>query len=125
MVLYDCMDDELQSVVEDATLDFTLGEIESALDKIHSVLAQDPNHFSALHALTEILYSEKDFEGAKAAAEKAAELEPEDVYIQTSLSRIWLELGSKEKAEHHGAQARLLGWKKELKDQKTKSDELS
>jgi len=32
------------------------------------------------------------------------------------LSRIWVEKGDKEKAEHHGAQARMLGWKDEIQN---------
>ena len=51
-----------------------------------------------------------------AAAEKAAALEPEDIHIHTSLSRIWMERGDKTRAESHGAKARMLGWKEQLKE---------
>jgi tetratricopeptide (TPR) repeat protein len=108
--------DELQTLVEDAVLDFTLGDNPAAVEKLNRVIAADEGHFAAWHALTEIRYSEKDFEGAREAADKAAAIDPDDIHIQTSLSRIWLELGSKEKAEEHGARARMLSWKSQLKE---------
>ena len=43
-------------------------------------------------------------------------LRPADLFINTTLSRIWMELGDKPKAEHFGAQARMAGWKEELKN---------
>ena len=33
----------------------------------------------------------------------------------TTLSRIWVQIGDQEKAEKFNAQARMLGWKDELK----------
>jgi Flp pilus assembly protein TadD len=52
---------------------------------------------------------------ALAAGLKARELNPNDIHINTSLSRIYMEMGDKPQAEHFGAQARMLGWKEDLK----------
>jgi hypothetical protein len=38
------------------------------------------------------------------------------VHIHTSLSRIWMELGNKDEAEKHGARARVLGWREQLRE---------
>jgi Flp pilus assembly protein TadD len=65
--------------------------------------------------LTEVYFSEGLYDKALAAAEKAHALKSDDIHINTSLSRIWVERGDKDKAEHYGAQARMLGWKDELK----------
>ncbi|MCH2614566.1 MAG: hypothetical protein MKZ70_07720, partial [Opitutales bacterium] len=46
----------------------------------------------------------------------AHSIRPDDLFINTSLSRIWLELGSKEKAEHFGAQSKVASWKEQLKN---------
>lgn len=104
-----------QTLVEEATLDFTLGDIPSAIRKIDDALAVDADFFPAHHALAEIYFSSRELPKALAAATKAHELQPGDIHINTSLSRIYMEMGDKPKAEHFGAQARMLGWKDELK----------
>ncbi len=108
--------EDTQNIIEDATFDFTMGDCAAAVSKLQALLAESPDSFAAWHALCEIHYSEKDFAAALDAAEKAHALKPDDLFINTSLSRIWLELGSKEKAEHFGAQAKMASWKDELKN---------
>ena len=105
----------LQDQVDDATLDFTLGDSDVAIVKLRAIIDAYPEAFAAWHALTEIYFSEGDYDAALAAAEAAHRLDPADIHINISLSRIWVERGDKEKAEHFGAQARMLGWKDELK----------
>ena len=108
--------DELSTEIEDAILDFTMGENDLAISKLEKVLSVDDTLFDAWHALTEIYYADKVFDKALETAEKAHSIKPKDLHINTSLSRIWLANGDKEKAEHFGAQARMLGWKEELKN---------
>lgn len=108
-------DTSLQDQIDDATLDFTLGESETALLKLNSIAANNPESFEAWHALTEVYFSERQLDAALEAAQKAHALCPDDIHINTSLSRIWMERGDKPQAEHYGAQARMLGWKDELK----------
>lgn len=105
----------LQDQIDDATFDFTLGDGESAITKLKAITAAHPESFPAWLALTEVLYSEGQQDAALSAAETAHQLNPEDIHINTSLSRIWVARGDKDKAEHFGAQARMLGWKDELK----------
>lgn len=102
------------SLTQDATFDFTMGNITSALQKLEKALKLDPNCFDALLAKTEIYYAERNFQEALSAAEKAHKIQPEDILINTSLSRIWMELKDKPKAEYYGAQAKMLGWKQEI-----------
>ncbi len=108
--------EETKSVIEDATFDFTMGDASLAVSKLNALLDSQPESFAAWHALCEIRYSEKQYAEALQAAEKAHALDPDDLFINTSLSRIWLELGSKEKAEHFGAQAKIADWKEQLKN---------
>lgn len=115
-------DTSLQDQIDEATLDFTLGESETAISKLVALVEAHPESFGAWHALTEIYFSEGDYDAALEAAEKAYALDSEDVHINTSLSRIWVERGDKDKAEHFGAQARMLGWKDELKSPPEKDD---
>ena len=115
-------DTSLQDQIDDATFDFTMGNSEAALNKLASLSATHPESFEAWHALTEIHFSEGNYDRALEAADKAHGLKPDDIHINTSLSRIWVERGDKDKAEHYGAQARMLGWKDELKSPPEKDD---
>lgn len=104
-----------QNLVDDAIFQFTLGEHEEALRLIDEALAADADHAPAWHAKAEIHFDRRQLDDALAAAERALALH-EDVHVHTSLSRIWMERGDKERAEHHGARARVLGWKEQLNE---------
>lgn len=108
---------DIQALVEEATFDFTMGDNDEALRKLGMAVEQDPGCFEAWHAMTEVYFSQTNYDEALAAAEKAHAIRSDDVHINTSLSRIWMEKGDKKTAEHFGAQARILGWKDQLKEQ--------
>jgi predicted Zn-dependent protease len=108
-------DTSLQDQIDDATFDFTMGDNETARSKLTALSQTHPQSFEVWHALTEVYFSEGHYDHALEAAEKAHALNADDIHINTSLSRIWVERGDKDQAEHFGAQARMLGWKDELK----------
>ncbi|HEX2099430.1 MAG TPA: tetratricopeptide repeat protein, partial [Candidatus Synoicihabitans sp.] len=107
-------DDDLQHLIEDATFDYTLGEVEGALAKLDRATAARPESFEAWHARAEICFSARRFDDALAAAERAHALRPDDLFINTTLSRVWMEKGDKAAAERYGARAKILGWKDQL-----------
>ena len=107
----------VQELVEEGTLDFTLGDLDAAKDKLGKATNQDPNCFDAWLALAEVHLSERSLDTALEAAEKAHKLQSDELHINTTLSRIWVELGDKEKAEHFAAQVRMISWKEELKNE--------
>lgn len=106
---------DVLTLVEEATLDYTLGDNQLALEKLDRALEVDRDSFEAWHAKTEIYFSDRRLDEALDAALQAQRIRPDDIHINTSLSRIWMERGDKEKAEQFGAQARMLGWKDQLK----------
>ena len=108
--------DALQTLIDDASADFALGENESALAKLQQAVAAAPESFEAWHALAEVHFSQRHLDDALVAADHAHRIQPGDLFINTTLSRIWMERGDKTKAEHHGAQARILGWGDQLKE---------
>ncbi|MBP8256439.1 MAG: hypothetical protein KAX37_03875 [Opitutaceae bacterium] len=108
------MIENIQHLVEDATLDFTLGDADSALAKLARATEAHPESFEAWHATAEVNFSLRRLDEALSAAEKAHALRPDDLFINTTLSRIWMERGEKARAEHFGAQARILSWKEQL-----------
>ena len=100
--------------VQEAVLEFTLGNYPDALEKLDAVINDDPGCFEAHLAKTEVLYAMENYEGALDAARAAEEIRADDVHLKTSLSRIWMRLGDKEKAEAYGAEAKMLSWKHEI-----------
>jgi tetratricopeptide (TPR) repeat protein len=117
-------DTDLQTAVEEATLDFTLGDNDAALKKLSSAVQHRPDSFAAWHALAEVHFSMKNLDEALSAANRALGIDSEDVHINTSLSRIWMERGDKERAEEYGAKARMMNWKEELRDNPSGSESL-
>ncbi|MDQ8195016.1 tetratricopeptide repeat protein [Coraliomargarita sp. SDUM461004] len=115
-------DTSLQDQIDDATLDFTLGDGVGAISKLTALSEAHADCFGVWHALTEIYFAEGDYDAALQAGERAHALCPDDIHINTSLSRIWVERGDKDRAEHFGAQARMLGWKDELKSPPQQDD---
>ena len=108
--------EDIQSVVDEATFDYTMGEGDAAIGKLKSLVSTHPDAFEGWHALSEINFNLRRFDDALAAAEKAIELRPEDLLVNTTLSRIWMEKGDKATAEKYGAKAKVLSWKDQLKN---------
>jgi Flp pilus assembly protein TadD len=109
-------DAELQTLIEDATFDYTIGDTGPAIAKLTQATEAAPQSFEAWHALAEIHFSLRHFDDALHAAEKAHTLRNDDLFINTTLSRIWMEKGDKATAEKYGAQAKILSWKDQLKN---------
>ena len=108
--------DELQHLIEDATFDYTMGDNDAALAKLARATTAAPDSFAAWHALAEVNFSLRRFDDALIAAEQAHRVQPTDLFINTTLSRIWMEKGDKAKAEHFGAQAKIQSWKDQIKN---------
>jgi len=108
-------DAELQPLIDDATYDYAMGETDAALAKLRTATQTTPDSFALWHTLAEISLGAGHTDDALAAAEKAHALRPDDLLINTTLSRIWVERGDKTEAEKYGAQAKILGWKEQLK----------
>lgn len=108
--------EDIQSIVDEATFDFTMGDSETAIGKLTQLLAGQPEAFEAWHALSEINFSLRRYDDALPAAERALALQPDDLFVNTTLSRIWMEKGDKVTAEKYGAKAKILSWKDQLKN---------
>lgn len=106
----------IQNEIDDAIFNFTIGKNKKAKEQLNQLLNEHPEEKEAWHALAEILWSEKDFQAALEAAEKALAIDDKDLHINTTLSRIWVQIGDQKKAEYYNAQARMLGWKEQLKN---------
>ena len=108
--------EEVQSLVDEATFDYTMGENDTALAKLARATEAAPDFLPAWHALAEINFSLRRYDAALVAGERAHALQPDDLFINTTLSRIWMEKGDKARAEHFGAQAKIQSWKDQLRN---------
>lgn len=117
--------DEIERVIDDATFDYSMGDAAAAIAKLDQATAAAPGSFAGWHALAEIQFSQRNLDAALQAAERAHAIQPDDTFINTTLSRIWMERGDKQTAEKYGAQAKILSWKDQLKKPQGQSGGIS
>lgn len=101
----------LQDQYDDAMFDFSTGDYDSAIAKLKSILAREPEHFDAQLALGMAYYRKGDYTTAIAEGQKAEKLCPNEQLVHTNLSLFYMKAGDKKTAEHHGLQARIASWK--------------
>jgi len=101
---------------------FGEGKLDEAIAEYQKALELDPKLSDALHGLAQAYYAKNDFDNSIAMAQKILELDPDDILAWTTISRCYQRQGMVPEAEQAGNKARILGWKKQLQDQKAKKD---
>ena len=105
--------DSLQVEYDEAMLEFSREEYDTAIRKLKTVLEKEPDHFDAQLALGMAYYRKGDFATAIAEGQKAERLKPHDQLVHTNLSLFYMKAGDKKTAEHHGLQARISSWREQ------------
>lgn len=100
-----------QERFDDAMADFSMGEFDVAIGKLESLLAEEPDHFDSRLALGMAYCRKGNYAVAIVEGHKAEALRPKDPLVHTNLSLFYVKQGDKEKAEHHGLQARIASWR--------------
>ena len=100
-----------QEQYDDAMFDFSRGEYDQAIEKLQALLDAEPDNFDACLALGMSYYRKGDFARAIAEGHRAEQLRPKEQLVHTNLSLFYMKSGDKQKAEHHGLQARIAGWR--------------
>ena len=103
-----------QDQYDDAMFAFSQGDYDAAITRLQALLAEDSSHFDARLALGMAHYRRGDFPAAIAEGHKAEQLQPKEQLVHTNLSLFYMKAGDKQKAEHHGLQARLAGWRENM-----------
>jgi superkiller protein 3 len=99
---------------------FGEGKLDDAIAEYERAIALDPKFADALHGLAQAYYAKQDFDRTIETARRILEIEPEDILAWTTVSRAYQRKGLVPEAEDAGNKARVLGWKKELREQKAK-----
>lgn len=88
---------------------------ELALARYQKSLEADPTFTEAMHGMARALQDLGRLDEAIAVAHRLAGLDPDDVLAHTSLSVLYQKKGMVPEAEAEANQARILGWKQQLK----------
>ena len=91
------------------------GHHKQAVAEYEKSVAVDPTFTEAMHGLARALQDLNRYDEAIAVAMRISELDPDDVLAHTSLSVLYQKKGMVPEAEAEGNQARILGWKQQLK----------
>jgi Flp pilus assembly protein TadD len=96
------------------------GDAAAAAEGLRRCLEADPGMLDAMHGLIRALQEQGDFDGAIEVAHRLLQLDPDEVLAHTSLSILYQHKGMIAEAEAEALKAKLLGWKKQLQQQKPK-----
>lgn len=97
---------------------FAEDKLEEAIASYREALDRDPCYADALHALAMTYAHQGNFDQAIEIGKKLVEVAPGDELAHTSLSIFYQNKGMIAEAEQIAAQARTLGWKRQLEEQK-------
>ncbi len=100
---------------------FAEGKNEEAVAEYQQCLSLDPKHSQALHGLARALQEPNRFDESVAVCKRLAELEPEDPLSFTALSIALHKKGLIAEAESAAGRARILDWKKQLREKKPRT----
>ena len=103
-----------QEQYDDAMFAFSQGEYDTAIATLKSLLSGEPSHFEAQLALGMAYYRKGDYAAAISEGHNAEQLQPKEQLVHTNLSLFYMKAGDKQKAEHHGLQARIAGWRENM-----------
>lgn len=92
------------------------GDLDGAIECYRQALALDPTFADAWEGLSMALADKELWDEAIAAAHKVVELNPDEQLAYTNLSRIYQRAGNVPEAEAWAAKARVLDWKRQLKE---------
>src|SRR5271156_1594842 len=111
---------ETQLARVDALLEAALdcmveGDAAGAVERFEQVLAFDPKHPEARHGLVRALEDAGRDDDALRVTEQLIAEDPDDVLAVTRLSMLYQHKGMVAEAEAAAAQAKILGWKQELR----------
>lgn len=102
---------------------FAEGDLAAAIAGFRQSLELDPGMLDAMHGMIRALQDAGQLDEAIATAHSLAAIDPDDVLAHTSLSILYQRKGMVSEAEAESAKAKLLGWKLQLRQQKSASQQ--
>ena len=100
----------IAELMDEASGDLAIGELDSAVEKYRRCVALDPEFFDGWHALGMALMKTGHFLEAIESGLKATQLRPNDQLAWSSLSMFYVRDHQIAEAEAAGTKARILSW---------------
>jgi tetratricopeptide (TPR) repeat protein len=94
------------------------GNYREAIAKYREALSIDATYADALHGLAMAHAELDEIDEAIAAAKQLCDIAPDDILAHTSLSTFYQRKGLIQEAEAVSAKAKMLDWKRQLREQK-------
>ena len=116
--------EDLQIEFDEAVLAYTMGDYAAAVKGFEAVLAVETEHFEARLSLGMAFYRQENFARAIEEGHKAEAMNADEQRVHTNLSLAYMRSGDKERAEHHGLQAKLAGWRGNMDAPEAGADDL-
>jgi len=91
------------------------GRHDDAIEQYKKAIELDPAFTDAMHGLARAYQDLNRLDDAIEVAKRLSALDPNDILAHTSLSILYQKKGMVPEAEAEGNQARILGWKQQLK----------
>ena len=97
--------------LDEAMFAFSQADYQKAVDLLEGILKIYPDQFDALTALSMAYCRLGKLNESLKLGLQAEQIRPHDALVHTNLSLFYVKMGNKEKAEHHGLQAKIASWR--------------
>ena len=108
-------------LMDEGNTALAIGELEEAAKYFRQVVDQDPQFQDGWHALSMALYKLDRYEESIEAGVCAAQIDPNNQFVWSSLSLAYNANKQKAEAEAAGAKARILSWGGKIKPESSDS----
>jgi tetratricopeptide (TPR) repeat protein len=105
----------IDELMDDGNTALAIGELEESAKCFRQVVEQDPQFQDGWHALSMALYKLDRYVEAIEAGKRAAQIDPNNQFVWSSLSLAYNANKQKEEAEAAGAKARIISWGGKIK----------
>ncbi len=109
-------------LMDDGNSALAIGELEEAAKCFQQVVEQDPQFQDGWHALGMALYKLDRYVESIEAGKRAAQIDPNNQFVWSSLSLAYNANKQKAEAEAAGAKARIISWGGKIKPESAGPD---
>ena len=107
-----------EALYHEAVDSLAAGDLPAAVSGFRASVEADASFADAAHGLLHALRAAGQLDEAVAVAHQLIDADPDDILAHTSLSILYQHQGKIAEAETAATRAKLLGWKRELREQK-------
>ena len=111
----------IDELMDEGNTALAIGELDEAAKYFRQVVEQDARFQDGWHALSMALYKLDRYEESIEAGRRAAEIDPNNQFVWSSLSLAYNANKQKAEAEAAGAKARIISWGGKIKPESSET----